>query len=97
MLIFGFQMGVAGAGLASLVSRMLAAVFVLYLLRNQKNLIYIEHWMHWKPNFDMMKNILRIGIPTGLENGMFQIGKILVGQPDCHFWYGKHYGECSGQ
>ena len=71
-------MGVAGAGLASLVSRMLAAVFVLYLLRNQKNLIYIEHWMHWKPNFDMMKNILRIGIPTGLENGMFQIGKILV-------------------
>ena len=26
----------------------------------------------------MMKNILRIGIPTGLENGMFQIGKILV-------------------
>lgn len=97
LLIFGFQMGVAGAGLASLVSRMLAAVFVLYLLRNQKNLIYIEHWMHWKPNFDMMKNILRIGIPTGLENGMFQIGKILVGQPDCHFWYGKHYGECSGQ
>ena len=78
LLIFGFQMGVAGAGLASLVSRMLAAVFVLYLLRNQKNLIYIEHWMHWKPNFDMMKNILRIGIPTGLENGMFQIGKILV-------------------
>ena len=59
--------GSGGAGLASLVSRMLAAVFVLYLLRNQKNLIYIEHWMHWKPNFDMMKNILLHWNSTGLE------------------------------
>ena len=71
-------MGVAGAGLASLISRILAAVFVLYLLRSKKNLIRIENWLHWKPNFGMIKNILRIGIPTGLENGMFQIGKILV-------------------
>ncbi len=68
-----------------------------YLLRNQKNLIYIEHWMHWKPNFDMMKNIL-------LHWNSHRVGKWHVpdrqdpgGQPDCHFWYGKHYGECSGQ
>ena len=78
LLIFQFNMGVAGAGLASLISRILAAVFVLYLLRSKKNLIRIENWLHWKPNFGMIKNILRIGIPTGLENGMFQIGKILV-------------------
>ena len=78
LLIFQLKMGVAGAGLASLISRILAAVFVLYLLNNKKNLLYIERWLHWKPDFPMIKNILRIGIPTGLENGMFQIGKILV-------------------
>ena len=78
LLIFGFRMGVAGAGLASLFSRILAAVFVLYLLKNKKNLLYIERWLSWRPDFPMLKNILRIGIPTGLENGMFQIGKILV-------------------
>ena len=51
LLIFQFNMGVAGAGLASLISRILAAVFVLYLLRSKKNLIRIENWLHWKPNF----------------------------------------------
>ena len=78
LLIFGFRMGVAGAGLASLASRILAAVFVLYLLKNKRNLIYVERWLHWKPDFPTIRNILRIGVPTGLENGMFQIGKILV-------------------
>ena len=78
LLIFQFHMGVAGAGLASLISRMLAAIFILYLLSNKKNVIRIERWLHWKPNFSMIQNILQIGIPTGLENGMFQIGKILV-------------------
>ncbi len=78
LLIFQCNMGVAGAGLASLISRILAAVLVLFLLGNKKNIIRIEHWLHWKPNGAMIRNILRIGIPTGLENGMFQIGKLLV-------------------
>ena len=84
LLIFGFRMGVAGAGLASLFSRILAAVFVLYLLKNKKNLLYIERWLSWRPDFPMLKNILRIGIPTGLENGMFQIGKICSKRSLCH-------------
>lgn len=78
LLIFHFHLGVAGAGIATLFSRILAAVMVLFLLRNQKNRIYIDQWLHWKFHFPMIKNILKIGVPTGLENGMFQVGKILV-------------------
>lgn len=78
LFIFGFHMGVAGAGLSTLVARAAASVFVLFLLKNKRNLIYIENWLSWKPDFALIKNILRIGVPTGLENGMFQVGKILV-------------------
>ena len=78
ILIFGFNMGVAGAGIASLTSRAIGAVIMVILLRNGTNPIHVRD--PWKPqfNFSMIKNILKIGIPNGMENGMFQIGKILV-------------------
>lgn len=78
MLIYGFHLGVAGAGIASLVSRATGAVIMFVLLQNRRNLIHIEKiWrLEFKPQ--MVKNILRIGVLNGLENGMFQVGKILV-------------------
>lgn len=78
ILIFGFNMGVAGAGTASLLSRATGAVIMVILLRNGMNPIHVRD--PWKPqfNFAMIKNILKIGVPNGMENGMFQIGKILV-------------------
>lgn len=78
ILIYGFHMGVAGAAIASLVSRILGAIFILLLLRNSENKIYIDTYRKLGFRFDMIKRILGIGIPNGLENGMFQIGKILV-------------------
>lgn len=78
VLIYGFNMGVAGAAVASLVSRMVAAVLVVGLLLNQTQPIYFDKL--WKPCYKgyLVKSILRVGVPTGLENGMFQIGKLLV-------------------
>lgn len=77
-LIFGFHMGVAGAAIGSLVSRFLSAIIVIALLKNASNKIYIHSLTKLDFNFSMIKNILSIGIPNGIENGMFQIGKILV-------------------
>lgn len=78
ILIFGFNMGVAGAGIASLISRAVGAIIMVILLRNGMNSIHVRD--PWKPqlNLTMVKNILKIGVPNGMENGMFQIGKILV-------------------
>ena len=78
ILIYGFHMGVAGAATASLVSRVLGATFILYLLKNRENAIYIDSYRKLSVHMAMIKRILTIGIPNGLENGMFQIGKILV-------------------
>lgn len=78
ILIYGFGRGVAGAAVASLVSRAMAAVIMLVLVCHKSNPIHIEKV--WKPelHFDMIRRILKIGVPNGVENGMFQIGKLIV-------------------
>ena len=78
ILIFGFNMGVAGAATATLVSRILGAVIMLVLLKNKNGRIHIERLFKPELKLYMIKNILRIGVPNGLEGGMFQVGKILV-------------------
>jgi putative MATE family efflux protein len=78
ILIFGFGMGVAGAAIATLASRVFAAVTLYILLMNKKHTIHIDSIRNFRMNMDMIKRILRIGIPNGMENSVFQIGKILV-------------------
>jgi putative MATE family efflux protein len=78
ILIFGFGMGVAGAAIPTLVSRIYAAIVMFILIKNKKNIIHIEPIRKFKLNMNMIKRILQIGIPSGLENSVFQIGKILV-------------------
>ena len=78
ILIFGFGMGAAGAGIGTLVSRIAAAVIIMALLRHPENLVRVEGLLRFRLRWDMIRRILFIGIPNGLENGMFQAGKLLV-------------------
>ena len=48
------------------------------LLRNRHNLIFIGHLFRYRFDWPMVRSILHIGVPNGLENGMFQVGKVLV-------------------
>ena len=77
VLIYGFGMGALGAGIGTLVSRIVAAVFILILLRHPDNVLRIDGVFHVHLRFDMIRRILTIGIP-GLENGLFQAGKLVV-------------------
>ena len=78
ILIFGFRLGVVGAGISSLLSRLFGAVFLLVLLHRENNQVSVRNLRHWEIQPWMIKSILRIGIPNGLENGIFQIGKIIM-------------------
>lgn len=78
LLIFVFHMGVAGVAIATLLSRVVAAIIMLVLIRSKQNPIYINNFLRWSFDLEMVKRILRIGVPNGLENSMFQFGKILV-------------------
>ena len=78
VLIYGFKMGVMGAALASLVSRAIACVAVLYLLQRPACPLRVDGLQALAPKARLIQQILRVGIPAGIENGMFQIGKLSV-------------------
>ena len=78
ILIFGFHLGAAGAAIATLVSRIVGASIMMVLIRNKNNVVYIEKLLSFKPDFAIIKRILGIGIPSGMENGMFQFGKLMT-------------------
>ena len=79
VLIYGAKIGVAGAGIATLASRVVAAVVMLVLLSDKKkNVIHFDNIFRFEWNGTMIKRILRVGIPSGIENSVFHIGKLTV-------------------
>ncbi len=78
ILIFGFHRGTEGVAIPTLVSRITAAVLIVVLLCRQNMPIHIDKSLRYRPEWTMIKRILGIGIPNGMENAMFQLGKIIV-------------------
>lgn len=78
ILIFGFQMGTAGAALSTLAARVLGAVVMMILTMNRKNDVYVIFGNLFSWERDMVQRILHIAIPNGVENGLFQLGRVLV-------------------
>lgn len=78
ILIFGFHMGVAGVAIPTTISRIVAAVIIVALLFNETRDITLKGFFKFKLEGSVVKKILYIGVPNGLENSMFQLGKIVV-------------------
>lgn len=78
LLIYGLHMGTEGVAIPTLVSRIVAAVIIIVLLCNGKQEIHIKKTWRYRMNWSHVKKILMVGVPNGLENSMFQLGKILV-------------------
>ena len=78
ILIFGFDLGVAGAAISTLISRVFCAVVVLWQLRSPLQPISVRHYANIRPDFSLIKRVLLIGIPSGIENSMFQFGKLAI-------------------
>lgn len=77
-MIFVLRMGVAGAALATLISRVFCAVVVLYFLRKPRQPVVVRDYWKIRPNTALILSIMAMGIPTGIENGMFQFGKLAI-------------------
>ena len=78
ILIYGFGLEVLGAGLATLASRILGAVIMLYKLLRPDCRVGMRSFGDLRFQREMFGRILRIGIPSGLESAAFNIGKLLV-------------------
>ena len=78
ILIWGFNMGVAGAAIATLVSRIFCTVVVLWQLRKDRQPIVVRDYLKIRPDRKLIGRILGLGIPSGIENSLFQLGKLAI-------------------
>lgn len=76
--VYLLRVGVAGVAVPTLISRIVAAGIMLFIIRNEKNPVHVDRRLRLGYEPSMIRQILRIGIPSGMENGMFQLGKIMV-------------------
>ena len=76
--VFGFHMGVEGVACPTLISRFVAALVLLVLIRNEKLPVHVDKRLRFGWDGEMLKKIMRIGVPQSLENSMFQVGKLLT-------------------
>ena len=76
--VFVLHAGVAGVAWPSLIARTFSAMVITAICFCKKNnVIYARKWIfQW--NGELMRHILRIAIPNGLENGIFQLVKVAL-------------------
>lgn len=78
LLIYGMKRGIEGAAIPTLLSRIFAGVVMIRLLLNREKPLHLTRLLGIRFHGGILKKILSIGIPYGLENSMFQLGKIIV-------------------
>ena len=76
--IFLFDMGAKGAALSTLIARIVGTVVLLLLALQKKYPVHIENLFHYKPKVKVIKEILHIGVPSGIETMLFQFGRLLT-------------------
>lgn len=75
--VFIFHAGVAGVAYPSLIARTFSAVVITVLCFREKEVCYVGRWIfHW--DHDLLKRMLSIAIPNGVESGIFQFVKVAL-------------------
>jgi len=78
LLIYGFGMGVQGAAIATTFSRIVWAAIGLWMLHRKHLSVRFERILRFKIDFDIMRRVLRVGLANGVENALFQMGRVLI-------------------
>jgi len=78
LFLYGFHWGVAGIAIATLIAKLCSAMFMMFVLTRRNRAIYLEVKKIFRPNWNMVKQIMSIGVPNGIESSIFQVGKVLV-------------------
>lgn len=76
--IYVLDLKVIGAGLATLICRSIPAIFMLVLLTKKSYTVHIKIFEKFRFNKDMVKKILALAIPSGIESCLFHLGKLMT-------------------
>ena len=78
LFVWGFHMEVIGSATATMLSRAFSMIAVLCLLRRPELIIRLRGYLSIRPIWSQIRRILYLGIPSGIENSMFQFGKLAI-------------------
>lgn len=78
LLIYVAHMGVLGAAIATLVCRAVPAGLMFCMLFGKNNPVRIKLAERFRFDGKMVKHILKIAIPSGVESALFQLGKLMT-------------------
>ena len=69
---------VRGVAIPTVISRALAAILILHFVVDRDYKLHIKRTLKHKFDFVILRKVLQVGIPYGIENGLFQLGRVLV-------------------
>mgnify|MGYP002518730798 CR=1 FL=1 len=78
LLIYVVRIGVAGAAIATVAGRMFGMILMLIWISSKRSPVRLNFFEKFRPDSALIRRILTIGIPSGIENGIFQLGRLLV-------------------
>lgn len=78
LFVWIMDLGVPGSAFATLLARIFSMAMVMIRLRKKDLKITLQNYFSIRPDWGEIRRILNIGIPSGIENGMFQFGKLAI-------------------
>ena len=69
---------VRGVAIPTVISRVLAALAVLYFVLDENYKLHIKRTLKHRFDTKILRKVLQVGIPYGIENGLFQLGRVLI-------------------
>lgn len=77
ILVLGLNLGVHGAAVATITSQLISAILVVVTLRNAP-FAYRLRLKKVRLHVDMLGQIVRIGLPAGLQSVMYSVSNIII-------------------
>jgi len=72
-----FKMGVAGVAIATVISQAVSAVLVIITLLKETDATRLEP-SKLSMDFDMVANIIKIGVPAGIQGMVFSLSNVVI-------------------
>lgn len=76
--VFVLHAGVAGVAIPSLIARAFSAIVITKLCFQQNQMIYYTKKDLFAFDTDILRRVLSIAVPNGIENGIFQFVKVAL-------------------
>lgn len=78
ILILGCGMGAAGAALATVAARSVTSLIITFILHDRRRPVHVEKMLSYRPDKAVIRRIMGIGVPHGIESCMHQIGRLFT-------------------